>query len=210
MVLWLWLSNVKLKLYIFTCIIKPLYFIFYSMPIPPFKPNRSWKQTRPQQTFRPLHSQMKNIRRAGRGSFIKGILPYALIALALGLLLALTTFAWFSRDLPRPDKIIDRSIAKSTKIFDRTGENLLFEAHGAENRTVIKLEDIPEYLKWSTILVEDKKFYEHQGFDLKGIFRAVVLDVLTLSKSQGGSTLTQQLIKNALLSNEKAWSRKIK
>ena len=185
------------------------------MPIPPFKPRRSWKQTRPQfnQAIRPVQSvqsKIQNIRRQGRGSFIKGILPYALVAMALGLLLALTTFAWFSRDLPRPDKIIDRSIAQSTKIFDRTGEHLLFEVHGAENRTVIKLEDIPEYIKWSTILVEDKKFYEHKGFDLKGIARAVVIDILTLSSAQGGSTLTQQLIKNALLSNEKALSRKIK
>lgn len=201
-----------MKLFTLICIIKPLSLYLDKMPIPPFKPNRSWKQTREiaGQSFRPLRAQVQNIRHQGKGSFIKGILPYALVVMALGLLLALTTFAWFSRDLPRPDKIIDRSVAQSTKIFDRTGEHLLFEVHGAENRTVIKLEDIPEYMKWSTILVEDKKFYEHQGFDLKGIARAVILDVLTLSKSQGGSTLTQQLIKNALLTNEKAVSRKIK
>ena len=181
------------------------------MPIPPFKHSRSWQQNRFHSSgpLRPLRP-MRNIRSSGRGGLIKTILPYALIAMALGLLSVLTTFAWFSRDLPRPDKIIDRSVAQSTKIFDRTGEHLLFEVHGAENRTVIKLEDIPEYMKWSTILVEDKKFYEHKGFDLKGIARAVVIDILTLSSAQGGSTLTQQLIKNALLSNEKAISRKIK
>ncbi|MDP1709459.1 MAG: transglycosylase domain-containing protein, partial [Candidatus Komeilibacteria bacterium] len=182
------------------------------MPIPQFKPNRSWKQTQPKfiSPLRPRQPQKQWLRRSGRGSLIKNLLPYALIIMALGLLSVLTAFAWFSRDLPRPDKIIDRSISQSTKIFDRTGDHLLFEVHGAENRTVIKLEDIPDYVKWGTILVEDKKFYEHQGFDLKGIARAVVLDILTISKAQGGSTLTQQLIKNALLSNEKAMSRKIK
>ncbi|OGY92679.1 MAG: hypothetical protein A3H70_04955, partial [Candidatus Komeilibacteria bacterium RIFCSPLOWO2_02_FULL_48_11] len=145
-----------------------------------------------------------------RENFFKTALPYALIAGAVGLLFVLTAFAWYSRDLPRPDKIIDRSVAQSTKIFDRSGEHLLFEVYGAENRTLIKLEDIPEFVKWATILVEDKKFYEHKGFDLRGMARALIIDVLTVSTAQGGSTLTQQLIKNALLSNEKVLSRKVK
>ncbi|MBI4122497.1 MAG: transglycosylase domain-containing protein, partial [Parcubacteria group bacterium] len=138
------------------------------------------------------------------------LLPYAFIAAGLGILILLTLFAWYSRDLPRPDKIIDRSVAQSTKIYDRTGEHLLFEVHGAERRTIIPLEQIPDYLKWGTILVEDKNFYGHGGFDLKGIVRAALTDLVTFSAAQGGSTLTQQLVKNALLSNEKALSRKMK
>src|SRR3989338_9752467 len=188
------------------------------MPIPHFKKsNRSWQQP----SRRPIKPRRDPLRLAPqqqysasqfrrRENFFKTALPYALIAGAVGLLFVLTAFAWYSRDLPRPDKIIDRSVAQSTKIFDRSGEHLLFEVYGAENRTLIKLEDIPEFVKWATILVEDKKFYEHKGFDLKGIARAVVIDILTVSTAQGGSTLTQQLIKNALLSNEKAVSRKIK
>lgn len=178
------------------------------MPIPQFKLNRSWRQSQ-QKYISPLRPR-RPWNRGGGGSLIKKLLPYGLILMALGLISALAAFAWFSRDLPRPDKIIDRSITQSTKIFDRTGEHLLYEVHGAENRTVIKLEDIPEYVKWSTILVEDKNFYQHKGFDLKGIARAIVIDILTISTAQGGSTLTQQLIKNALLTNEKALSRKIK
>ncbi|MDZ4221763.1 MAG: hypothetical protein U1C18_02715, partial [Patescibacteria group bacterium] len=59
---------------------------------------------------------------------MSGVFPYALIAGALGILFVLAMFAWYSRDLPTPDKIIDRSVAQSTKIYDRTGEHLLFEA----------------------------------------------------------------------------------
>lgn len=188
------------------------------MPIPHFKKsNRSWQQS-PQRPIKPLRDPLSSAPRQHysasqfkrRENFFKIALPYVLIAMAVGLLFVLTAFAWFSRDLPRPDKIIDRSIAQTTKILDRTGEHLLFEVHGAEKRTIIKLEDIPEYVKWGTILTEDKNFYQHEGFDLKGIARAVITDVLTASPSQGGSTLTQQLIKNALLSNEKVISRKIK
>lgn len=187
------------------------------MPIPQLKYQRSWKQS--------PSNQQKSIQRANieksnfnnpkkRGFFkkfkISQILPYAFILAGVGTLSVLAMFAWYSRDLPRPDKIIDRSVAQSTKIYDRTGEVLLFEVHGTERRTIIPLEEIPEYVKWSTILVEDKNFYQHSGFDARGIARAIVKDVLTLSKAQGGSTLTQQLVKNALLSNEKAFSRKIK
>jgi len=188
------------------------------MPIPHFKkPNRSWRQN-PQPPIKPLRDPLSAAPRQRysatqfkrRENFFKIALPYALIAMALGLLFVLTAFAWYSRDLPRPDKIIDRTIAQTTGIFDRTGEHLLFEVHGAEKRTIIKLEDVPEYVKWGTILTEDKNFYQHEGFDLKGIARAVIKDVLTASSAQGGSTLTQQLIKNALLSNEKVISRKIK
>lgn len=134
----------------------------------------------------------------------------AAVAAGFFVLFALATFAWYSRDLPHPDKIIDRTIAQSTKIYDRTGEHLLYEVHGLERRTIIPLEQIPEYAKWATILVEDKNFYNHAGFDLKGIARAVYRDIISLSAAEGGSTLTQQLIKNALLSGEKRISRKIK
>ncbi len=180
------------------------------MPIPQFKRGRSWReQSNKPPSLRP-RPDVTSGRRGRPANFWRSLLPYALLIAAFGLLLGLTMFAWFSRDLPRPDKIIDRAIAQSTKIYDRTGEYLLFQVHGAENRTLVKLEDIPEHVKWSTILLEDKNFYQHEGFDLRGIARAIMIDVLTVSSAQGGSTLTQQLIKNALLSNEKALSRKVK
>jgi len=187
------------------------------MPIPHFKHSTSWRQhgSHPLGSARRSSQHRPPRRKRPRGplsfkKLIAQLLPYAFIAAALGILFMLALLAWYSRDLPRPDKIIDRSVAQSTKIYDRTGEHLLFEVHGTERRTIIPLEEIPNYVVRGTILVEDKKFYNHGGFDLKGIARAVIKDILTLSKAEGASTLTQQLVKNALLSNEKAWSRKLK
>ena len=77
------------------------------------------------------------------------------------------------------------------------------------NRSIIKLESLPDYVINAFIDVEDKRFYEHNGYDLKRIIKAGFVNLTTKSKSQGASTISQQLIKNALLSNEKTYSRKI-
>jgi len=188
------------------------------MPIPHLQHNRSWKDKHSNYTHRTISSSHKSSRgpnkKRPRPTNIKELavflFPYALMAAGASILIILIMFLWYSRDIPRPDKIIDRSVAQSTKIYDRTGEHLLFEAFDTQRRTIIGLDEIPEYVKWSTILIEDKKFYEHGGFDMKGIVRAIIKDILSLSKAEGASTLTQQLVKNALLSNDKAWSRKIK
>ncbi len=119
-------------------------------------------------------------------------------------------FAWFSRELPNPNKLIERTVPLSTKIYDRTGTHILYEIHGDQQRTLIKLDDIPEYARKATIAVEDKNFYTHNGFDLKGIVRSILINLLKGGKAQGGSTITQQFIKNALLTNEKTYIRKIK
>ena len=190
------------------------------MPIPYFQNNKDWKSrtvtqrkvysTNPPKKRHTKPSGSYKRHKTNSQGIIKTLLPYSLIAFALGILFVVFLFAWYSRNLPRPDKIIDRSVAQSTKIYDRTGEKLLFEAFDTQRRTIIPLENIPEYVKWETILIEDKKFYEHNGFDLRGIARAIVKDILSMSKAEGASTLTQQLVKNALFTNDKAWSRKIK
>ena len=132
----------------------------------------------------------------------------ALILLgALGLTIA---FAWISRDLPDPNTLLQRSISQSTKIFDRTGTVLLYEIHGDENRTLVKIEDIPDTMKWATISVEDKDFYNHHGVYWRGIFRAFIMSILKMQKVQGTSTLTQQFVKNAILTNERSITRKVK
>jgi membrane peptidoglycan carboxypeptidase len=95
-------------------------------------------------------------------------------------------------------------------LYDRTGQHLLYEIHGTQRRTLVELKDIPSYAIKATIAIEDKTFYEHQGFNLPRIIKSILVDLVTGSKAQGGSTLTQQFVKNAILSNEKAISRKIK
>ena len=132
------------------------------------------------------------------------------ILAVVGLTGIIGIFIYFSKDIPDPNKIVDRSVAQSTKIFDRTGEHLLYEIHGEEKRTVIPLEDVSEHLINATISSEDQKFYEHYGIDFKGIARAIYKDIIAGERVQGASTITQQLIKNSILTSEKTFTRKIK
>jgi 1A family penicillin-binding protein len=152
-------------------------------------------------------------RRRGRPRKFKKILGYGL-AVVLFLVLfsgiaGVAALAWFSRDLPNPDKLLDRQVAQSTKIFDRTGERVLYEIYSDQKRTMIELTDMPEYVKQATIVAEDRDFYKHHGFDWKGFVRSIWRN-LTKGTRVGGSTITQQLVKNAILSPEKTYTRKIR
>ena len=120
------------------------------------------------------------------------------------------TLAWISRDLPNPERLSERNIAQTTKIYDRTGQTVLYEIYGGEKRTLVKLSEIPRTLVLATIVAEDKNFFKHQGFDLRAITRALIIDFLRGGKVQGGSTMTQQLVKNILLSPQKTYVRKIR
>ncbi len=96
----------------------------------------------------------------------------------------------------------------STLIFDRNGE-LLYEIYADKNRTPIKLEEVPDYVKWATLASEDRNFYQHHGFDFGGILRASY-NIIFKQTLQGGSTITQQLVKNALLTPERTIKRKVR
>jgi 1A family penicillin-binding protein len=122
----------------------------------------------------------------------------------------LIVFAYFAKDLPDPEKINARRITESTKIYDRTGEAVLYEIHGEEKRTIVPLDKISDYMKQATIAAEDDQFYSHRGFDLGGIVKAVCHEIGLCKESRGGSTITQQLIKNSILTSEKTYARKIK
>lgn len=134
----------------------------------------------------------------------------ALMAGLAGILCFTILMAWISRDLPNPNTLLSRDIPQSTKIFDRTGKILLYEIHGDENRTLVAIDQIPENLKQATIAIEDKTFYEHHGVNWLRLVKAVYIDVIEHRKAQGASTLTQQLVKNAILTNEKSLDRKLK
>lgn len=115
---------------------------------------------------------------------------------------------FFATQIPSPEQLTNRNIAQSTKIYDREGE-LLYDIFQDQNRTPIKLSEIPDHVKWATIAIEDKDFYKHQGFSLMGIGRAL-FDLTIHRRLEGGSTLTQQLVKNALLTRERTLIRKMK
>lgn len=126
-----------------------------------------------------------------------------------GVLLAAIMFLYYTRGLPDPNRLVDRQVPESTKIFDRNG-GLLYEIHGEYKRTLVGWDQLPDNLKHATVAVEDKDFYKHSGISVTGILRAVVADVLSGKKSQGGSTITQQFVKNAILTADKSWDRKIR
>ncbi|HAV11216.1 MAG TPA: penicillin-binding protein [Candidatus Moranbacteria bacterium] len=128
----------------------------------------------------------------------------------IGFLAVAGVFIYFAKDLPSPGKVNKRVVAESTKIYDRTGQNLLYEIHGEEKRTLVALKDIPDTAKFATISLEDQDFYKHHGIKVTSIIRAVLKDVISGERAQGGSTITQQFVKNSLLTSEKALTRKIK
>lgn len=128
---------------------------------------------------------------------------------AAGVLFISILFIYYSYSLPNPNQLLERQVAESTKIYGKDG-TVLYEIHGEFNRTLIPLDQVSDNLKNATVAIEDKDFYKHKGISITGIVRSVIVDVFTGSKSQGGSTITQQFVKNALLSREKRISRKLK
>ncbi|MEK7114573.1 MAG: transglycosylase domain-containing protein [Patescibacteria group bacterium] len=118
--------------------------------------------------------------------------------------------AKIAKELPSPEQFADRQINQSTKIYDRTGETLLYEIHGEEKRTIVPFEEIPDFVKQATISVEDREFYSHKAFDWRAIIRALFVNIIKGRVVQGGSTITQQLAKNAFLSPERTYERKLK
>jgi len=123
-------------------------------------------------------------------------------------LLMLLVLVWLVKDIPNPKKLASGNYPESSRIYDRNGK-LLYEFFSEKRRVTVGLDEIPENLKMATLAIEDAKFYRHFGFDLQGIVRAVYRTVFK-KKLEGGSTLTQQLVKNALLTPERTLSRKIK
>ncbi len=136
------------------------------------------------------------------------IIGYTFLVLALFIV---AVFLWVAKDLPSSKDILSgRLVDQATQIYDRTGEHLLFEIHGDENRTLVKINDLPAYVHQATVAIEDDSFYRHPGFDVMGIMRAAWKDITGQGYSQGGSTITQQLIKNTILTPEKTFTRKVK
>lgn len=141
-------------------------------------------------------------------TFITHHKKFLLRGLAVFIILFVIGTVYFLRDLPSPTKLKGQSFPVSTKILDRNGK-LLFEIYADRNRTPITLNELPAYVYQASIAIEDKTFYQHHGFDITGITRAIK-NIIFRSKLQGGSTITQQLVKTALLTPKRTLSRKIK
>ncbi len=126
------------------------------------------------------------------------------------LLFIFLVFLWYAKDLPSPSKINARVSAQTTKFYDRTGKVLLYELYGDTNRSIIDFANMPDNVKHATIAIEDKNFYSHGAFSIFGLGRALQGVIFHDPSKGGGSTITQQYVKNALLTNERSYSRKIK
>ncbi len=140
---------------------------------------------------------------------LKKILLVFIFTSIFFILLGLIVFTWFAKGLPNPEEIGKRQIIQSTKIYDRTGETLLYEIFSKKKRTVISLEEITDFMKYAAVATEDDSFYEHSGIDIKSILRATWANIRG-KHIQGASTITQQFIKNSMLTPERTLKRKIK
>ena len=120
-------------------------------------------------------------------------------------------FLWISTfKVPDLKTISERRVSESTKIYDRTGEILLYDLHKDTKRTLIPFEEISSTIKNATVAIEDAEFYQHNGVKPIAFLRSILANLKTMSYGQGGSTITQQVVKNSILTTEKKITRKLK
>jgi len=147
-------------------------------------------------------------RRKRRIVFISLIAVFSLI---IGLLAfaAILGFTSITSDLPSLEKQAVRPSALTTKVYAADG-TFLADLHAEENRVLIPLSDVPLQLQQAVVAIEDERFYDHKGVDLEGIARAIVANLESGWGSEGASTITQQYVRNVMLTSEKTMKRKIK
>ena len=160
---------------------------------------------RPAASSRRLRVQRSSLRLL----LLSKLTRYIFFGLIGGIVLFFLYFLWVSRDLPAPGKLAGGDIKDSTKILDKNGV-VLYSIFKDYNRLYVSLKDIPEYLKAATISIEDKDFYTNKGFSVIGLVRGLLVDPIFKNRITGGSTITQQLVKNVLLSPERSITRKLK
>ncbi len=142
--------------------------------------------------------------------FFSGVFYLSLISFLLLLLFSSLLFVYFAKDLPRPERFLDRPIVEPTRIYDRTGEYVLYTIYGEERREIIPLSNIPDHFISALLTAEDSRFYEHFGVDLTGIARSILMNFKSGSTVAGGSTISQQFVRSAFLTREKTFMRKVR
>ena len=139
------------------------------------------------------------------------VLKSIFATIIVGLLLTIGVFAYYAKDLPNPQSVLNRPLAESTKIYDRTGKVLLYEVYQGKKRSIVSSAEISPYIKEAIVSIEDKDFYHHHGVDFRGMLRSAWVALKTGGHQlQGASTITQQFIRNSLLTPSRTISRKIK
>lgn len=151
----------------------------------------------------------KLYRKINTPRFWKAFFSWGIRVVALLLVVGAVAFIIISRQLPDPNQFLTRDVQQSTKIYDRDG-GLLYQVGGDVKRTVIPFSQMTDNEKDSTIAIEDKNFYKEGGISIRGIARSIFVDLFSLSASQGGSTITQEFVRNAVLTQQKTIIRKVK
>ncbi len=146
---------------------------------------------------------------ASKLGFMSKLSTLALWAILVGLVVFIGIVIFFFTQVPSPETLTQRDVAQATKIYDKNGE-LLYDIFQNQNRTPVKLAEVPDVMKKATISIEDKDFYRHGGFSIPGIVRSLFELAVHRQVEGGGSTLTQQLVKNALLTSDVSVVRKFK
>ncbi len=142
--------------------------------------------------------------------FISNLFYTVILILLLAVIMSSAVFIYFAKDLPRPERFLDRPIIEPTYIYDRTGEYVLYSIYGEERREIITLSDVPDYFIDALLTAEDYSFYDHFGVDFMGIARSVLINIRDGEIVAGGSTISQQFIRSAFLTREKTFMRKIR
>lgn len=164
--------------------------------------NKKYSRLKRSKQLSPAEKRLRIIR------IVRFLSIFALVGVVVSFILFFIAFAWVSRNLPKPGEVV-RVEGFNTKILDRNGE-IIHDLYQAEKRDPVPIEEIPDYLKQATVAIEDKDFYNHKGFDLLTLVRIPYNYVFKRGRVVGGSTLTQQLVKNVLLTNERTVTRKFK
>jgi penicillin-binding protein 1C len=144
-----------------------------------------------------------------KSQIVKALQISGIVVASLFILLFLVIL-YFSTTIPSIQEISSRQISQSTKIYDRTGTVLLYDVNSGQKRKVVPFDQIPQSVKDATLAIEDQNFYNEPAFDIKGIARAIYVDITTHSFAEGGSTITQQLARTAFLTLDQTFTRKIK
>lgn len=131
------------------------------------------------------------------------------ILIFIGTVFSLSVIAKYSSELPNPDEPFERGQDLTSFMYDRNGKEL-YKIHGDENRDIAQIEEIPLEVQWAFLAAEDVDFYTHKGVDMGGLVKAVLYETLKVGSPRGGSTITQQMIKNTVLTSERTYERKIK
>ncbi len=154
--------------------------------------------------FRKIYKKNNNWKK------IAGIFKFLILGMLFLLLGVGLIFAYYAKGLPRPERFEQRKLIQPTRIYDRTGNILLYELFAEHRRIPVPLEKIPEHLKQAVVATEDANFWQHPGVDIRGIARSFWVNLRAGRVVQGASTITQQLIRSTFLTLERSPERKIR